>query len=175
VQSCAVNLLLLLRASEYGTLEPKVFNAWASRSGVAIPELTAAKAIISSKGAACVRSEPSWKYHGVPQKVWRLRDTAFYAPSMLPLRDTRGSRAVTDLSELIIKSLEQNPGKEPMTRMEISDMYDNKPEFQSKRMRFAIGLLLEQGMVIQRRRRGIASGPMELALTLSFLPPSLSV
>ena len=173
VQSCAVNLLLLLRASEYGTLEPKVFNAWASRSGVAIPELTAAKAIISSRGAACVRSEPSWKYHGVPQKVWRLRDTAFYAPGLLPLRDTRGSRAVTDLSELILESLTQNPGNEPMTRMEISDMHDNKPEFQSKRMRFAIGLLLEQGMVIQRRRRGIASGPMELATTQSFLPPSL--
>ena len=175
VQSCAVNLLLLLRASEFGTLEPRVFNAWASRSGVAIPELTAAKAIISSKGAACVRSEPSWKYHNVPQKVWRLRDTAFYAPGLLPLRDTRGSRAVTDLAELILESLKQNPDNEPMTRMEISDMYDNKPEFQSKRMRFAIGLLLEQGMVIQRRRRGIASGPMELVLTESFLTPSLVV
>lgn len=168
VQSCAVNLLLLLRASEYGTLEPKVFNAWASRSGVAIPELTAAKSIISSNGAAFVRSEPSWKYHAVPQKVWRLRDTAFYAPGLLPLRDTRGSRAVSDLAEVILKSLRQNPRNEPMTRMEISDMYGNKPEFHSKRMRFAIGLLLEQGMVIQRRRRGIASGPMELVLTESF-------
>ena len=163
VQSCAVNLLLLLRASEYGTLEPRVFNAWAARSGVAAPELTAAKAIVSSSGAAFVRSEPSWKYHSVPQKVWRLRDTAFFAPGLLPVRDTRGSRAVADLADLIKKSLRQNPDA-PMTRLEISEMYDNKPEFQSKRMRFAIGLLLEQGTVIQRRRRGIASGPMELVL-----------
>ena len=169
VQSCAVNLLLLLRASEHGTLEPKVFYAWASRSGVAMPELTAAKAIISSSGAAYVRSEPSWKYHSVPQKVWRLRDTAFFAPGLLPVRDTRGSRAVADLADLILKSLKQSPNHEPMTRMEISEMYGNKPEFQSKRMRFAIGLLLEQGVVIQRRRRGIASGPMELVLTESLL------
>ena len=168
VQSCAVNLLLLLRASEYGTLEPRVFNAWAARSGVAAPELTAAKAIVSSSGAAFVRSEPSWKYHSVPQKVWRLRDTAFFAPGLLPVRDTRGSRAVADLADLIHKSLRQNPDA-PMTRLEISEMYDNKPEFQSKRMRFAIGLLLEQGMVIQRRRRGIASGPMELVLAEGYI------
>jgi len=80
---------------------------------------------------------------------------------------------VADLAELILKSLKQNPRSGPMTRMEISDMHDNKPEFQSKRMRFAIGLLLEQGMVIQRRRRGIASGPMELVLTETFIPNSI--
>ena len=56
-----------------------------------------------------------------------------------------------------------------MTRMEISDLYDNRPEFQSKRMRFAIGVLLEQGLIMQRRRKGIASGPMELVLTEPFL------
>jgi hypothetical protein len=168
VQSCAVNLLLLLRASEHGTLEPRVFNAWASRSGVAAPELLAAKAIISSCDAAFVRSEPSWKYHSVPPKVWRLRDTAFFAPGLLPARETRGSRAVTELADVILASLRQNP-ESPLTRMEISDMYGNKPEFQSKRMRFAIGILLEQGLIIQRRRKGISSGPMELVLTSTLI------
>ena len=97
-----------------------------------------------------------------------IADTAFFAPGLLPVRDTRGSRAVADLADLIHKSLRQNPDA-PMTRLEISEMYDNKPEFQSKRMRFAIGLLLEQGMVIQRRRRGIASGPMELVLAEGYI------
>jgi hypothetical protein len=164
VQSCAVNLLLLLRASEYGVLEPSVFNAWAARSGVNLAELTAAKALISLHDAANVRCEPSWKYHAVPPKVWRLPDAPFHAPNLLPLRDTRSSRNVSDLADLIYKSLKENP-ESPLTRTEISSIYDNKPEFQSKRMRFAIGILLEQGLVIQRRRRGIASGPMELVLT----------
>ena len=164
VQSCAVNLLLLLRASEYGVLEPSVFSAWAARSGVNLAELTAAKALISLHDAANVRCEPSWKYHAVPPKVWRLPDAPFHAPNLLPLRDTRSSRNVSDLADLIYKSLKENPHS-PLTRTEISNMYDNKPEFQSKRMRFAIGILLEQGLVIQRRRRGIASGPMELVLT----------
>lgn len=168
VQSCAVSLLLLLRASDFGVLEPSVFNAWAARSGVDSAELIAAKALISSSRAAFVRSEPSWKYHSVPPKVWLLRDTSFYAPNLLPLRDTRGSRNVADLADLIYRSLKENPG-EALTRLEISDMYDNRPEFLSKRMRFAIGVLLEQGMVIQRRRKGIASGPMELVLTEPIL------
>jgi len=168
VQSCAVSLLLLLRASDYGALEPSVFNAWAARSGVESAELIAAKALISSNKAAFVRSEPSWKYHSVPSKVWLLRDSSFYAPNLLPPRDTRGSRNVSDLAELIYRSLRENHGV-PMTRMEISDLYDNRPEFQSKRMRFAIGVLLEQGLIMQRRRKGIASGPMELVLTEPFL------
>lgn len=167
VQSCAVNLLLLLRASEFCVLEPKVFSAWAARSGVTPAELTSAKAMISSSNAAAVRSEPSWKYHGVPLKVWRLKDSPFYAPSLLPLRDTRGSRNVSDLAEVIYRSLKENPDT-PMTRMEISKLYDDGIECQSKRMRFAVGLLLEQGLVIQRRRKGIASGPMELILTESL-------
>lgn len=168
VQSCAVSLLLLLRASDHGVLEPKVFNSWAARSGVDATELIAAKALISLSNAAHVRSEPSWKYHSVPPKVWRLRDSGFYAPNLLPSRDTRGSRNVSDLADLIYRSLKETP-EEPMTRMEISNMYDNRPEFHTKRMRFAIGVLLEQGMVIQRRRKGIASGPMELVLTEPML------
>jgi hypothetical protein len=157
-----------LRASDYGALEPSVFNAWAARSGVESAELIAAKALISSNKAAFVRSEPSWKYHSVPSKVWLLRDSSFYAPNLLPPRDTRGSRNVSDLAELIYRSLRENHGV-PMTRMEISGLYDNRPEFQSKRMRFAIGVLLEQGLIMQRRRKGIASGPMELVLTEPFL------
>ena len=168
VQSCAVSLLLLLTASDYGVLEPSVFNAWAAKSGVDTGELIAAKALISSSNAAFVRSEPSWKYHSVPSKVWVLRDSSFFAPNLLPARDTRGSRNVSELADLIHRSLRENNG-EPMTRMEISELYDNRPEFQSKRMRFAIGVLLEQGLVIQRRRKGIASGPMELVLTEPFL------
>lgn len=167
VQSCAVNLLLLLRASEFCVLEPKVFSAWAARSGVTPAELTVAKAMISSSNAAVVRSEPSWKYYGVPLKVWRLKDSPFYAPDLLPLRDTRGSRNVSDLAEVIYRSLKENPNT-PMTRMEISELCDDRIECQSKRMRFAVGLLLEQGLVLQRRRKGIASGPMELILTESL-------
>ena len=164
VQSCAVNLLLLLRASDHGILEPKVFNAWASRSGVTPCELVAAKLLISKTRAAFVQAEPSWKYYGTPPKVWRLPDSSMYAPELIPLKPTRGSKHVLDLSDLIYKTLSKDP-KRPLTRQEVLDICHSGLDFQSKKLRFAVGVLLEQGLITQRRRKGIASGPMELVPT----------
>lgn len=164
VQSCAVNLLLLLKASKYGILEPKVFYAWAARTGVSNTELTAAKALISRTNAAFVRPEPSWKYYAVPPRVWCLAGPQVFAPELLPIKETRGSKSVSVLAMIIYDCLRSVPNI-PMSRSEIAEKCGGAGEFQSKKVRFAIAVLLEQGLVVQRRRKGSPSGPMELVLT----------
>ena len=164
VQSCAINLLLLLKASDYGILEPIIFYAWAERSGVTRAELIAAKALISKTKSAFVRPEPSWKYYKVPSRVWMLPDAQLYAPNLLPLRlKTKGSQSVSKLADTIYECMLNNP-YQALTRREIADMCSHEMDAQSKKVRFAVAMLLEQGLVAQRRRKGITSGPMELLL-----------
>jgi len=164
VQSCAINLLLLLKASDYGVLEPIIFHAWAERSGVTRAELAAAKALISKTKSAFVQPEPSWKYYKVPSRVWMLPDAHLYAPGLLPLRlKTKGSQSVSKLADTIYECMLNSP-HQALTRREIADMCSNEMDAQSKKVRFAVAMLLEQGLVAQRRRKGITSGPMELLL-----------
>lgn len=193
VLQCAAGIESLLRSAPHGVLTHRTVNAWAERHGFSRPCIAAAKGVLAATGTARVVVEPNWNYHKVAPKAWQLvpqhnrsgeTDTTnnnnsndcTIAGISPPPRLTRSAGSVVVLSSLVLRLIDSIP-EGVILRSDLRAWAETRWKGSSKHLRAAVAGLVEQGLLVQRRRRGITSGPMEVARIdldkyLNALPPS---
>ncbi|KAH7619619.1 hypothetical protein Ndes2526B_g06599 [Nannochloris sp. 'desiccata'] len=174
VLECFSGLEALLERAPHGVLSHRTVNAWADRQGYTRAVSTAAKGVLAATGTARVVVEPNFQYHKVVPKAWQLLNgtttgggsSSGNGASRLkqaPPRLTRSAANVAILSNLVIKMIDSLPDG-MIQRKDLRSWAEVRWKGSSKlHLRAVVAGLLEQGLVVQRRRKGISSGPMEVA------------
>jgi hypothetical protein len=169
VLECFSGLEALLERAPHGVLSHRTVNAWADRQGYSRAVSTAAKGVLAATGTARVVVEPNFQYHKVVPKAWQLLNSTTTsgggaaASREPPVRLTRSATNVAVLSNLVIKMLDSLPDG-MIQRKDLRSWAEQRWKGSSKlHLRAVVAGLLEQGVVVQRRRKGISSGPMEVA------------
>lgn len=170
VLECFSGLEALLERAPNGVLSYRTVNAWADRQGYTRAVSTAAKGVLAATGTARVVVEPNFQYHKVVPKAWQLLHgtttgggTGARRLKQTPPRLTRSAANVAILSNLVIKMIDSLPNG-MIQRKDLRSWAEVRWKGSSKlHLRAVVAGLLEQGLVVQRRRKGISSGPMEVA------------
>jgi hypothetical protein len=173
VLECFSGLEALLERAPNGVLSHRTVNAWAERQGYTRAVSIAAKGVLAATGTARVVVEPNYQYHKVVPKAWQLLNGTTTTGGggnggaqrlkQAPPRLTRSAANVAILSNLVIKMIDSLPDG-VIQRKELRSWAEVRWKGSSKlHLRAVVAGLLEQGLVVQRRRKGISSGPMEVA------------
>lgn len=180
VRACATGIENLLRAAPRGVLSPAMIDSWAEKEGYCRATVIAAKGVLTVTGVACVLGEPSWRYYKVLPRVWQLLEesevedddpdetdvrqaqlSVAWQLRRIPRRVTKGIENVLVTSSMVLHLLRSVP-EGVMLRREVDGWAQTRPMVGN--LRHAIACLVEQGLVVQRRKRHVTSGPMEVAI-----------